>query len=118
MLYFTRYVCDAVVLPVVEGALAANGYARDPCSAENGRDPHAVVLSSGSTFVLLAPRADGDMAEIEVWGAGQSAAVNLLESLSIDLHRAPPPGSARARHTSRAGGSLDVGSEEIDWIPT
>jgi len=91
---FMRYTCKAGLLPVVEEALIANGYTLDgppraQCSAAT-----AVVLQCGTTAVLLAQPPNNVVAEIEVWGAGQSAVADVFESLPIVLHRLPPRRSA------------------------
>ena len=92
---FIRYTCKAELLPVIEGALAANGYVLDKQSRENSSDAHMVVLWSGSSAVLLAELPNNDMAEIEVWGASRSATADLLESLPTELHRYPHLRSAQ-----------------------
>jgi hypothetical protein len=47
-------------------------------------------MQSGATVVLLEHSPNSDIGEIEVWGTGQSATVNLLESQPIELHKHPP----------------------------
>jgi len=51
-------------------------------------------LQCGTTAVLLAQPPNNAVAEIEVWGAGQSATADLFESLPIELHKQPPLRSA------------------------
>ena len=94
MSQFLRYTCTAGVLPVVEAALIANGYMRDGPPRAQGSAAPAVVWQSGTTAVLLAQPPNNGVAEIEVWGAGQSAVVALFESLPITLHRLAPRRSA------------------------
>jgi len=53
-----------------------------------------VVLQCGTTAVLLAQPPNNAVAEIEVWGAGQSAVTEVFEALPIALHRLPPRCSA------------------------
>ena len=91
---FLRYTCTAGLLPVVEGALIANGYTlADPTHAQS-RGATAVVLLRGTTAVLLAQPPNNAVAEIEVWGAAQSAVAEVFEALPIELHRLPPRRSA------------------------
>ena len=93
MSQFMRYTCHAGVLPAIQTALIAKGYTLvDPPHAQS-RAATAVVLQRGTTAVLLAQPKDG-VAEIEVWGAAQSAVVAVFEALPIALHRLPPRRSA------------------------
>jgi hypothetical protein len=91
---FMRYTCTAGVMPVVKAALIAKGYtlANPPRAQSDGAT--TVVLQSGTTAVLLAQPPNNAVAEIEVWGAGQSAVAAVFESLPIALHRLPPRYSA------------------------
>ncbi len=90
MSQFMRYTCKAVSLPVVTAALLAHGYAlADPPCAQCSTAT-AMVLQRGTTTVLLAQLPDTGVAEIEVWGAAQSAVATVFESLLIELHRLPP----------------------------
>jgi hypothetical protein len=89
-----RYTCAAGVLSIVEAALIANGYTRDDPLRAQGSAATAVVWQSGTTAVLLAQPPNNAVAEIEVWGAGQSAVADVFESLPIELHRLPPRRSA------------------------
>jgi len=91
---FMRYTCNAGVLPVVKAALIAKGYTlADPSHAQS-RGATAVVLLRGTTAVLFAQPPNNAVAEIEVWGAGQSAVAEVFASLPIELHRLPPRRSA------------------------
>ena len=90
MSQFMRYTCTAGVLSIVEAALIANGYTRDAPPRAQGRAATTVVWQSGTTTVLLAQPPNNAVAEIEVWGAGQSAVAAVFESLPIALHRLPP----------------------------
>ena len=94
MSQFMRYTCKAGLLPVVEATLIANGYTRDEPSRAQCNAAPAVVLQCGATAVLLAQPPNNVVAEIEVWGAGQSAVVAIFESLPIALHRLAPRRSA------------------------
>jgi hypothetical protein len=91
---FIRYTCTAGLLPVVEAALIANGYTRDGSPRAQCSATAAVVWQSGTTAVLLAQPPNNAVAEIEVWGAGQSAVADVFEGLPIGLHRLPPRCSA------------------------
>ena len=94
MSQFMRYTCNAGVLPVIQVALIAKGYTlADPSRAQSGRAT-AVVLQCGATAVLLAQPPHNAVAEIEVWGAAQSAVAAVFEALPIELHRLPPRRSA------------------------
>jgi hypothetical protein len=91
---FMRYTCNAGVLPVIKAALMAKGYTlADPQRAQS-RGATAVVLLRGTTAVLLAQPPNNAVAEIEVWGAAQSAVAAVFEALPIELHRLPPRRSA------------------------
>jgi hypothetical protein len=91
MSHFIYYTCKAELLPVVEGVLAANGYRIEMPQQQRLSGATALVMRSGATEVLLEHSPNSDIGEIEVWGAGQSATVNLLESQPIELHKQPPP---------------------------
>jgi hypothetical protein len=91
---FMRYTCQAELLPVVEGALAANGYTMDLSLAPHFSATTALVMRCGTTIVLLAHAPNSTVDDIEVWGAGQSATADLFESLPIELHKQPPLRSA------------------------
>ena len=94
MSQFMRYTCNAGVLPVVRAALITKGYTLvDPPRAQSG-GATAVVLQRGTTAVLLAQPPNNAVAEIDVWGAAQSAVTAVFEALPIELHRLPPRRSA------------------------
>ena len=94
MSQFMRYTCKVGLLPVIKAALIANGYMlADPPRAQS-RGATTVVLLRGTTAVLLAQPPDNSVAEIEVWGAAQSAVAEVFEALPIELHRLPPRRSA------------------------
>jgi hypothetical protein len=90
MPHFIHYTCKAELLPIVEGVLAANGYMIEMPQQQRFNGATALVMQSGATVVLLEHSSNSDIGEIEVWGAGQSATVNLLESQPIELHKQPP----------------------------
>jgi hypothetical protein len=89
-----RYTCQAGLLSVVAEALIANGYTLDGSPRAQCSAATAVVLQCGTTAVRLAQPPNNAVAEIEVWGAGQSATADLFESLPIELHKQPPLRSA------------------------
>ncbi|MEP7188135.1 MAG: hypothetical protein ABI901_02955 [Roseiflexaceae bacterium] len=93
MSQFMRYTCNAGALPVIQAALIANGYTLVGAPQAPSRAAPAVVLQRGTTAVLLAQPNNG-IAEIEVWGAAQSAVAAVFEGLPIKLHRLPPRRSA------------------------
>ena len=86
---FVHYTCKAELLPIVEGVLAANGYMIELPQQERFSGATALVMRFGATEVLLEHSPNSDIGEIEVWGTGQSATVNLLESQPIELHKQP-----------------------------
>ncbi len=94
MSQFMRYTCKAGLLPVVKAALIANGYTLDGPPRTQRSAATAVVLQCRTTAVLLAQPPNNAVAEIEVWGAGQSAVAEVFEALPIALHRLPPRCSA------------------------
>jgi hypothetical protein len=94
MLHFIRYSCKAELLPVVEGALAANGYTLDLPAQQHFSGAMALVMRCGTTTVLLEHPANSAVDAIEVWGAGQSATATVFESLPIELHKQPPLSSS------------------------
>jgi hypothetical protein len=91
---FIRYTCQAGLLPVVEATLIARGYTRNGRPGTQRSATAAVVWQYGTTAVLLAQPPNNAVAEIEVWGAGQSAVAEVFEGLPIALHRLPPRCSA------------------------
>jgi hypothetical protein len=86
---FIHYTCKAELLPMVEGVLAANGYLIELSQHQRFSGATALVMRSGAIKVLLEHSPNSAIGEIEVWGAGQSATINLLESQPIELHKQP-----------------------------
>ncbi len=84
-----RYTCQAVMLPVIEGALAANGYEIEVPPRECFSGAITMVMQCGTTTVLLEHTPDSEVGEIEVWGAGQTDAADILESQHLTLHKQP-----------------------------
>ena len=88
MSQFMRYTCNAGALPAIQAALIAKGYALVDAPQAQYSAATAVVLLRGTTVVLFAQPNNG-VAEIEVWGAAQSAVAAVFEALPIELHRLP-----------------------------
>lgn len=91
MLHFIRYTCPAIMLPVIEGAFAANGYLVTTAVHTHPNRMTTVVLQRHATIVLLIGLSHYDTGAIAVWGADQRAATSLLESLPIVLDKQPAP---------------------------
>ena len=85
MANYIRYACASDLLPVVETALALNGYRVDIPRRRYSAGASALVMSQGLTSILLAADSASELGLIEVWGVPQAAAAQLLESLPIDL---------------------------------
>jgi hypothetical protein len=93
-----HYTCISDLLPMVEAALAANGYIIEAPPQKQLNGNMLMVMTSGSAGVLLSQNGQDELADIEVWGAAQSAAAALLESLPIELRKQPQdPTLARYR---------------------
>jgi hypothetical protein len=84
--YPIRYTCPGELLPCVEAALAANGYIVTETSPGNS-DNVLMIMCCGAVEVLLASCRKSTQAHIEVWGTAQDMAVQLLESLPLELER-------------------------------
>ncbi len=84
-----RYACPAQLAPVVEAALAAEGYRPEIPYQENIRGDGMVVMTHGAVSVLLTQSARDDWCELAIWGDAQHAATLLLESLPIAFERLP-----------------------------
>jgi hypothetical protein len=87
MLHFVRYTCPAIMLPVIEGAFAANGYTVAPATHKSVSEMTSIVLQHGATTVLLMQPPNDAICTIVIWGPGERAAVTYLESLPLDLHQ-------------------------------
>ena len=102
MLHSVRYTCHAALLPVIEGAFAANSYIVDISPRKYPNGASVLVLQRDATIVLLIHLARDPVGEIEIWGSEQSAAISFLESLPIEirkqssLHASDTDGLARA----------------------
>jgi hypothetical protein len=86
---YIGYACSTDVLPVVEAALALNGYRVDIPRQQSINGASALVLSQGLTSILLTADPVSKIGLIEVWGVPQVTAAQLLESLSLDLVKQP-----------------------------
>lgn len=91
MTQFIYYHCLKAELPSIEAALAANGYIIENAVQHRMDGQSMLVMRSGETVVLLAQNTCSDMATIEIWGAGQTATVDLLRSLPVQLTRQRTP---------------------------
>ena len=87
-----HYICEREVLPRVEGALAANGYRVEIRGQPRASRITALIMTRGLTSILLTDDPNQTQAAIEIWGLGQALAAQLLESMSIEIHR-PSAGS-------------------------
>jgi hypothetical protein len=85
MANYIRYTCASDMLPIVETALALNGYRVEIPRQRSIGGASALVMSQGLNSILLAADPASELGLIEVWGVPQSAAAQLLESLPIDL---------------------------------
>lgn len=83
------YACPSELAPVLEGALAANGYTIEIAYQENSKGEGAIVMTQGAASVLLTQAATSDQCEINIWGEAQHTAVVLLESLPLDIEKLP-----------------------------
>src|SRR5262245_31001001 len=84
-----RYTCPSELAPVLEAALAANGYTIEIPYQENTKGDAALVMTQGAVSVLLTQEAASDQCEVDIWGEAQHAAAVLLESLPLDLEKLP-----------------------------
>jgi hypothetical protein len=91
MTQFIYYHCLKAELPSIEAALAANGYVIENAVQHRIDGQTMLVMRCGETFVLLAQNTCSDLATIEIWGAGQTATVELLRSLPVQLIRQRAP---------------------------
>lgn len=83
------YTCQHELLPVVEAALAANGYTIETPLSRRIHGSSLTIMTRGDGGVLITHNAANELAEIDVWGAAQTAASRLLESLPLPLERQP-----------------------------
>ena len=80
-----RYTCASDLLPIIEAMLALDGYQVELPRQQSIGGASALVMSRGSTSILLGIDPLHARGVIEIWGGQQAAAVRLLEALSIDL---------------------------------
>ena len=81
------YTCRHEILPMVEAALAAHGYMPEPSLSKPINGTSLMMAAYNSGGVLLTQRQTSELAEIDIWGAAQSAASTLLESLPVLLEK-------------------------------
>ena len=86
MARMVRYTCQQEILPCIEAALAANGYAITDMPTLTNDELPPVVLECGATQVLLASCPEG-IGAVEVWGDAQAVTIELLRSLPYELER-------------------------------
>ena len=89
MVRIRRYSCPSELAPVLEAALAANGYTIEIPYQENSKGDGAMVMMQGSAFVLLSQEATRNQCDIDIWGAAQHTAAVLLESLPLHIEKLP-----------------------------
>jgi hypothetical protein len=85
-----RYICAADLLPIIEAMLALDGYQVEQPRQQSIDGASALVMSRGSTSILLGIDPPSARGVIEIWGAQQAAVARWLESLSIDLVQQAP----------------------------
>lgn len=81
------YACQRDLVPIVEAALAANGFAVILPHQRSLDGTTATVVSNGAAAVLIGCPADGPLAEIEIWGAGREQVAGQIAALLADLER-------------------------------
>jgi len=82
-----RYTCKYELLPMVEGALAAHGSIIEAPLSRDGQAASLLIMTRGDGGVLLAHATGSELAEIDIWGAAQSATSMLLEALPLTLEK-------------------------------
>jgi len=82
-----RYMCASDLLPVVEAALALDGYQVELPRQHSIGGTSALIMSRSSTFILIGDDRLRARGLIEVWGTQQAAAAQMLEALPITLIR-------------------------------
>jgi len=84
-----RYTCRTELLPVLETALADDGYTIEaPFGKRFGRNA-TMVMRKGSVFLLVECPPTSQLADIEVGGEAHYVAEALLDALPIDLVKLP-----------------------------
>ena len=82
-----HYSCRADLLPSLEAALAAQGYhIKIPFQKSLG-GATAMAMACGDTCILFTYTPSNEVVELEVWGEAQTIAMQLLESLPLELTR-------------------------------
>ena len=89
MLRIRRYACPSELAPVLEAALAANGYTVELRYQEHSTGDEALRMTQGFASVLLTQAAIANQCEIDIWGEAQHSAAVFLESLPLDIDKLP-----------------------------
>ncbi|MCU0490535.1 MAG: hypothetical protein MUD01_02910 [Chloroflexaceae bacterium] len=81
------YTCRHEMLPIVEAALAANGYTVELLLSPHQSGVSMVLMKDRDCSVLLSHSKPQDEGQIEIWGAAQTVAGLLLETLPLQLEK-------------------------------
>jgi hypothetical protein len=84
------YTCQAELLPILEGALAAHAYQVEVPLQDDLSRTRSMLLSYGASTVLISHSPKSPVITIEVTGLAQTATVELLDSMPIPLTKHPP----------------------------
>ena len=82
-----RYICRSEMAPVLEAALAADGYTTEMPYQKSDNGDVTLLMRQGAASVLLLQKASSDQCEIDVWGVGQHTATTFLDALGMDLEK-------------------------------
>ena len=80
-----RYTCDSDLLPIIEAALARDGYQVELPRQRSIGGASALIMSRGLTYILIGDDPSSQRGLIEIWGIQLAAAMQLLESLPIQV---------------------------------
>ncbi len=83
-----RYTCPRELLPVIESALAAEGYAIEESLQRTVAGSRVTVMTRGSAVIALHEDLARDMADINISPADEADRLTILEELP---HLIPPP---------------------------
>ncbi|HEU5101410.1 MAG TPA: hypothetical protein VFU22_20445 [Roseiflexaceae bacterium] len=84
-----RYTCRTELLPALETAQAADGYAIEAPFHRAVGGTAAMLMRKGTAFLLFSCPPTGQLVDIEIGGEAQQVAEVLLESLPLDLVKLP-----------------------------
>lgn len=84
----TRYACHPSMLPVIEGALAAHGYAPAPAHRNLASRTYTAVMQRAATTISLWESERNEQAGISIDGENP-AVIDLLHTLPVHLWPAP-----------------------------